>query len=404
MALKKMGSLKNLKKSLEGGGGNFHKDVWFIPKDKTITVRFLEEPDEWGSYTQVYDQVSRKSWPQPDSEDAPGYTTGDGLSTKYLANAVLLDDGAGNTPDKVVVLQLPKSLVSALAQRYEKYGTLTDRDFDLYRTGEGKNDTTYGYDPGDKTKRPLTKYDTFDLDTIHKELYDMVWGDEGSLSHPDDDEGGSARKTTKPAAKKAVGATKKAAAAPEPDEDDGEALPDFEALGESADGGDEDDQDTLAMWAHENDLDPDDYPTWAELAEALLEKANEADPEEDPEEEDDVPARPTKRPSKKPATRQAEPEPPSTTELGEEADGGDEDAVAALTELAEAAGLDPDDYPTWGELAEAIEAEGGETVEMTAEELAAKPIGEVRAYAEANGIETKGKTKKALVDELFPEE
>ena len=42
--------------------------------------------------------------------------------------------------------------------------------------------------------------------------------------------------------------------------------------------------------------------------------------------------------------------------LGEEADEGDADAIAKLTELAEAADLDPDDYPTWAALAETLEA------------------------------------------------
>lgn len=83
----KVGSIKDLKQSLKKGTGTFIK---YIPKEKdgTITVRFLDEPDEWVQYREVFDQVRRKSYPVPD-EGMPGYPSPDArVSDRYLVNAL----------------------------------------------------------------------------------------------------------------------------------------------------------------------------------------------------------------------------------------------------------------------------------------------------------------------------
>jgi len=65
-----------------------------------------------------------------------------------------------------------------------------------------------------------------------------------------------------------------------------------------------------------------------------------------------------KKPAKKPDTKKKEMSP---QDLGVKADADDEFAQTQLVEMAEEKGLDPDDFETWVELAQAIE--GGETEE-----------------------------------------
>jgi hypothetical protein len=76
----------------------------------------------------------------------------------------------------------------------------------------------------------------------------------------------------------------------DPDEDDptedGEEGYDFEALGEAADEDDEEAQETLTSLAAEQELDPDDYETWAELAVTLAEQIEAGEPDAEPEGED----------------------------------------------------------------------------------------------------------------------
>jgi len=105
----------------------------------------------------------------------------------------------------------------------------------------------------------------------------------------------------------------------------------------------EEDEASITAAAEEAGLDPADYPTWVELGVALDNGAEESDedgtePDEDEgagddeatEEGDDLPA------------------------LGAAADEGEADAIARLTELAGENSLDPDDYATWADLAEAL--------------------------------------------------
>lgn len=72
----------------------------------------------------------------------------------------------------------------------------------------------------------------------------------------------------------------------EPEEEGTEEEYDFEALGEAADEDDEEAQATLTELAAEQELDPDEYETWAELAATLAEQieAGEPDAEEEGEE------------------------------------------------------------------------------------------------------------------------
>jgi hypothetical protein len=65
------------------------------------------------------------------------------------------------------------------------------------------------------------------------------------------------------------------------DDEDGITAEDLLALGEAGDGEDGDAIESLNALAAESDLDPDEFPTWTELAEAILAKLTED--EEEPE-------------------------------------------------------------------------------------------------------------------------
>jgi Rho termination factor, N-terminal domain len=97
-------------------------------------------------------------------------------------------------------------------------------------------------------------------------------------------------------------------------------------------------------------------------------------------------------------------------ELGEYADDTDdeetaEEAQRLLLDAAEEHGLDPDAYPTWVELAEALQELSGEAPEpeaeaeplvegLTREALVGKEISEIKALAKAAGIEGYSKMRR----------
>lgn len=318
---RKVGSIGELKKSLKKKTGTFIK---YIPKEKdgTITVRFLEEPETWISFQEVFDQVKRASYPVPD-EGMPGFPSGDDrVSTRYLANAI------DTEADKVIPLQLPKDLANQLVVRYEKYGTICDRDYELGRSGAGL-DTTYYLTPESPTTRKVDKYEALDLEQVLEDAYNNVWGDDVE---------------DKPAVKSKVtaGAAAKRRAQVEEVEDEPD---DLDALATAAD--DEDDadaQERLTELADAKGIDTDDYETWAEVADALSE---------------------------------------ATVDGTDEAPEPDEDD-----------GTDADDEPEEGD-----GEEGGDF--YTREELTPMPIGELRAIARDNSIVTTGLSKAALIDALL---
>lgn len=87
-------------------------------------------------------------------------------------------------------------------------------------------------------------------------------------------------------------------------------------------------------------------------------------------------------------------------QLGEDADGEDEEAQERLTELAEENDLDPDEYSTWADLAEALaELDGGDDEEEDELDLDSMSVGDLRTKAEELGLTTTG-TKAKLIEKI----
>lgn len=183
---RRTGSLKKLKESLaKGGNGSFIK---FVPKNGELNIRFIQEPEEWISYTEHYDQVLKASFPCTQDTDCPGCASGERKSPRYLANAVNRDD-----KDRVIPLQLPKDLANRLVIRYEKWGTLTDRDIELSRSGEGL-DTVYDFDAAAPDRKDVSKYKPMDLMKVLQDVFDSVFGEGSSDEDEDDDDEPKARR------------------------------------------------------------------------------------------------------------------------------------------------------------------------------------------------------------------
>lgn len=160
-------SIKSLKSQLKkgGGGAGFFTR---IPSEGSLTVRFMTEPDGWVMFYEHYDQ-ERKFYPCAD--DCPGCAEGDRPSQRYLVNAIDQDE------NKVIPLVLPKTLASNVLKKYDKWATVTDRDYELSRTGDGR-DTEYDVIPETPTRINLNRYEELDL-------WSLV---EGQLQDEDDED------------------------------------------------------------------------------------------------------------------------------------------------------------------------------------------------------------------------
>ena len=185
----RLGSVKAVKRSLKGGG---QKNIKSIPKEDSLTVRFLDEPPEWHGY---YEHFVGKQYVPCTTDDCPGCDSDDPEEQKkmfrYLANAYVVDD------QKVWAVKMPKSLVESLMAFYTKYkGTIMDRDYELSRTGSGQNDTRYMAIPESPSKLKLSRFEDkkLNLDDVLSSLV----SDEDEEEDDDDDETPKKAKKSKP--------------------------------------------------------------------------------------------------------------------------------------------------------------------------------------------------------------
>lgn len=207
----KTGSLKNLKKTLAKGGGGAY--IKYIPKNGSMNVRFIQEPEEWVNYVEHFDTMMRKSFPCNGESMCPGCSSGERKSSRYLANAVDRDD-----KDRIIPLQMPKDLANRLVVRYERNGTLTDRDFELSRSGEGL-DTVYDLDAMVVDRAKIDKFAPLDLLKVLEDAYNNVFGTETEEEKDGED---APAPTPKPRGRgrSAAAAVAKGEANPDADEDD----------------------------------------------------------------------------------------------------------------------------------------------------------------------------------------
>lgn len=202
-----------LKASLKRGSGSNY--LFRLPGDSTTLVRFLTEPygdDAWIDYYEHYDST-RKYYPCVEG-DCPGCQDGERASKRYLAAVV---DVAEN---RVVPLVMPVTMAISVEKKYEKYGTLLDRDYELERSGTGF-ETTYEVTPEPPSKMNLSRYDVPDLLAL---LEDQLTLSESITDEDDDDDDDDDEDDDDVLAKHQKVAARKAAAADEDDEDDEETV------------------------------------------------------------------------------------------------------------------------------------------------------------------------------------
>ena len=152
---KKMGNIKALKESLKKGGSSIGSFIKNVPAEG-ITVRFLTEPEEWFGFYEYWNDENRNFVPMAQGEVLPD---GAKPSFRYLTQALDIAN------DRVIPLKIAKTAANSLILKYDKFGTMLDRNYELQKHGEGL-DTTYDVTPDAPSKLNLAKYELIDLEKI----------------------------------------------------------------------------------------------------------------------------------------------------------------------------------------------------------------------------------------------
>lgn len=193
----RVGSIQRFKQKVtRNSNKNF---IRRLRAEEPMIVRFLTEPEEWIEYYEYYDSDDR----QYRAVGADQYLDDDvRVSRRFAAVALDVAD------DSTFVIQIPVTLAETLNLRYERYGTLLDRDYELSRMGKDLN-TKYDALPEDVSARKLDKY--FPLPDVAELLAATVKGAEPAPATGNRDGNGNGKAVT-PTGRKAV--------VPEPAADD----------------------------------------------------------------------------------------------------------------------------------------------------------------------------------------
>lgn len=123
--------------------------IAYLPANSRTPYRILQEPNEWA---QAYGHYNPKFEWCVGAEDGCEACAGNVKKKElWLLNALERKTGA------VVLLQIPFSLAQQLFKRFERYGTVMDRDYELIREGSGL-DTEYSADPMDRRRMDISRY------------------------------------------------------------------------------------------------------------------------------------------------------------------------------------------------------------------------------------------------------
>lgn len=154
-------------------------------KNGSVTVRFLDECDDWIEFWEHFTTDS-KSFPcTRDRKTCPGCTSDvpsmQKASRKYACNVYLID------VNRVLPFRIPVSLAKKMFTRSERNDdTITNRDYDVIRMGQGL-DTEYDVETGKKTERDLRslrQLGTHDIEQILAASFFEVWGNVGEPTAP----------------------------------------------------------------------------------------------------------------------------------------------------------------------------------------------------------------------------
>lgn len=179
LKIKRLGSIKKAKASVNksSSSGDYTKS---IPADG-ITIRFLEEPDQWYEIQQYWDEGDERMYIV--TEETPQHFVKDSY-VRYVCNVVDINE------NEVIALAMPKTVAKAMMERHDKHHTVMDRDYELSKSGSGLK-TKYLVTPEAPSKKNLDRYELKDIMEI---LEGMIPGDEDADMDEDEEDERPARR------------------------------------------------------------------------------------------------------------------------------------------------------------------------------------------------------------------
>lgn len=170
---------KNYNEEDEAGTGGGGGDYLRYFKGETTTFRILQEPDDWIDYWEHFNPGGYSFPCTRDRNSCPGCTSSN-EKMKKASKKIAINVLEG---EYVNAYKIPKTVADKLSTRASRIGTVTDRDYTIYKiqtkNADGSTKTDYDVEGGDKipvdiaTLQPKFR----DIEEILTSMYDQSWGD-----------------------------------------------------------------------------------------------------------------------------------------------------------------------------------------------------------------------------------
>jgi len=146
-------SIEQLRRQAAGGSRAQRSVQLYIKADSSVKIRFLQEPTAFMQYQEHYDEAQKMFVPaiENDPLDQHPNEKTRRTSQKWLVNCLNVEDG------RVHLVKLNQDLVTRVLTRYQKYGTICDRNYEIIRTG-GSRETKYDLEGDDVSQIDLARF------------------------------------------------------------------------------------------------------------------------------------------------------------------------------------------------------------------------------------------------------
>lgn len=161
---RKLGSKKGIERSLKAGGGKF---ALRVQPDVGTVVRFITEPEEWFEAYMHFDEARSVSYPCIGKDDGClACEEGMEARPRWFAGVYSIDE------DRVTIFEMPKSVVKALYKKYDRYNTISDRNYEVSKEGAGLNTEYFVESLDAEHLRGQSKMVAPDIEEFLQTMYD----------------------------------------------------------------------------------------------------------------------------------------------------------------------------------------------------------------------------------------
>lgn len=156
-----------------GGGGSFMRYL----KDGDNVIRVLDEPSKWLYYWEHFNPDGN-AFPclSDDRENCPGCLSDNERMAKASRKVAMNAIHEYNGNDYVNVWKIPQTVADKLETRYDRLGTINDRDYMITRFKKSNGFYDYDVEGQDKEPRPYDPEQLKDPEELLAAAYEEAWG------------------------------------------------------------------------------------------------------------------------------------------------------------------------------------------------------------------------------------